>query len=209
MIIKRLISNARKPNGFFGKVMIHKMNKGHLLMTQTAIDSLKINPTDNILDIGCGGGNAVKIMSSLAFDGTVCGIDYSPLSVKSSVENNKRAINNKQVEIKQGTVSLLPYRKESFDIVTAIETIYFWENPEKDFREVYRVMKSGGKFCIVLEMIKNEDGTGKDTEITDFLQMHYYTESEIKDLLTKTGLINISTVNVRDKGWLFVTAIKP
>lgn len=35
----------------------------------------------------------------------------------------------------------------SFDAVTAFETIYFWPDLPKCFREVYRVLKPGGTFC--------------------------------------------------------------
>lgn len=208
MIIKPLIKNARKPDGFWGKLMIKKMNNEHAPMTLLAIESLNIKDNDVILDIGCGGGNAIKIMAEKNPYGKVCGVDYSELSVQSSQKRNKKAVSSGRVEVKQGTVSMLPYSKETFDIVTAIETIYFWEDPQKAFDEVKRVLKQGGRFCIVIEMIKNEDGTGDREDIADFLQLNYYSESEIKDLLTQAGLKNITINNIEQKGWLIATATK-
>lgn len=207
-MIKNLTKNAKKPKGFWGRMMIKKMNYGHEPMTLWAINRLKINEADKILDVGCGGGNAVNILAGKATKGTVFGIDYSPLSVKSSVKKNKKAVKRGSVKIAQGSVSALPYDDNTFDIVTAIETIYFWPKPESDFKEVYRVLKKGGKFCAVCEMVKNDDGTGNHTDIAEFLKLHYFSQKEITDLFKKAGFSNLSEMVDKNKGWLVITGIK-
>ncbi len=49
----------------------------------------------------------------------------------------------------------MPFDDEAFDCVSAFETVYFWEDLEKCFAEVHRVMKNGGTFLICNE----SDGT--------------------------------------------------
>jgi len=44
-----------------------------------------------------------------------------------------------------------------FDLVTAVETCYFWPNLKDAFIEIKRVLKKGGYLLIISEMIK--DGT--------------------------------------------------
>lgn len=52
------------------------------------------------------------------------------------------------VEVKQ-SIFLVPYSTSQFDIVTAFDTINYWENIKKSVMEIYRVLKVGGKFLII------------------------------------------------------------
>lgn len=201
-MIKRLTKNARKPKGFWGKMMINKMNYGHTPLTKWGFEKVKINKDDAILDVGCGGGNAVAILSDIAVNGIVHGIDYSPLSVKSSIKLNRKKVKSGKVIIKQGSVSSLPYNNNLFNLITAIETIYFWENPQEDFKEVYRVLKDNGTFLVICEMVKNPDGTGKHTEIAEFLKLHYFSTEEIIELFKNAGFKNVQASFNEEKGWI-------
>lgn len=206
-MIKKLTVNAKKPTGFWGKLMIQKMNRGHEPMTIWAIEHLPIQKSSHILDIGCGGGNAVKLMSAYNPKGVVYGIDYSPLSVKSAKKKNKREIKNGTVHIQQASVSDLPYTDNTFDMVTAFETIYFWPNPQENFKEIYRVIKPNGTLAVVCEMIKNEDGTGSHTDVAEFLDLHYFTQNEINQLFIDAGFKHISA-HCDTRGWLCMTGQK-
>lgn len=207
-MIKRLTKNARKPKGFWGKMMINKMNHGHTPLTKWGFEKIKIDKNAVILDIGCGGGNAVAILSDEAANGVVHGIDYSPLSVKSSIKLNKKKIKKGKVIIKEGSVSSLPYDNNSFDLVTAIETIYFWENPEEDLKEVYRVLKENGDFLVICEMVKNPDGTGNHTEIAEFLKLNYFTTGDLITLFSNASFRNIQAFYNEEKGWIAIRGKK-
>ena len=56
MLPKKILMNARKPKGFWGKIFIKKMNKGHAALTAWALEKLDLRPVDLAVDIGCGGG---------------------------------------------------------------------------------------------------------------------------------------------------------
>lgn len=206
-MIKPLTKNAKKPKGLWGRLMIRKMDRGHLSLTLWAIEKMHLRSNSTILDIGCGGGNAVKLMLEKVDNGKVCGVDYSDLSVKKSQKKNKRAIKQNRAEIKQGSVSSLPYNENSFDFITAFETIYFWPSPKQDFDEVYRVTIPGGKFCVVCEMVKNEDGTGAHTDVAEFLSLHYFTQSEIESLFINSGF-KLKSTHTTENNWLCVIGQK-
>lgn len=57
----------------------------------------------------------------------VYGIDISEESVKKAEKVNANVL-NKQVFVRQGTAENLPYNDGMFDLVTAVETVYFWRN---------------------------------------------------------------------------------
>lgn len=70
------------------------------------------------------------------------GIDYSKVSVEESKKLNAIAIKQGRCDIVYGDVSSMPFDDEAFDCVSAFETVYFWEDLEKCFAEVHRVMKT-------------------------------------------------------------------
>ncbi len=78
--------------------------------------------------------------------GNVTGVDYSPVSVEKSKKVNADAIDKGRCQVKEASVSTLPFKDNTFVMVTAFETVYFWPDIEKSFAEVKRVLAPGGKF---------------------------------------------------------------
>ena len=143
--------NTCKPEGIGGKIMVNMMNTGHSSMAEWGFTHIEIRNNYICLDIGCGGGANVKKLLAKTPYGKVTGIDYSEISVIKSQKINKAEIENKHCEILQGNVMKLPFRKETFDIITAFETIYFWPDINEAFKQVYRVLKVSGTFMICNE----------------------------------------------------------
>ncbi|WP_273476930.1 class I SAM-dependent methyltransferase [Methanobrevibacter woesei] len=169
------------------------MNKEHTPVSLWGLKHLNINPDDVILDVGCGGGININRMAKDAKK--VYGIDYSIESVKLSREVNEKLIDNGQVEIHEGNVKDLPFEDNTFDIVTAFETVYFWPDIEKCFGEVKRVLKPGGTFLIGME------SNGSDNFIMKFwkhfIDMELYTDKEITSFLQNNDFSEI-TAYIRD-----------
>ncbi|MBQ2832063.1 class I SAM-dependent methyltransferase [Methanobrevibacter sp.] len=126
--------NMRKPKGKLGNIQLKSMNKEHTPVSLWGLKHLDINNEDVILDIGCGGGMNINRMAKKAKK--VYGVDYSIESVKLSCEVNKQEIEEGKVEVLEGNVANLPFEDNTFDVVTAFETVYFWPDIEKCFGEV-------------------------------------------------------------------------
>ena len=197
--------NTCKPKGIGGKIMVHMMNTGHSSMAEWGFTHIEIRNDYRCLDIGCGGGANVKKLLVKTPYGNVIGIDYSEVSVIKSSKINKAEIENKHCEILQGNVMKLPFRKETFDIITAFETIYFWSDIDQSFSQIYRVLKKGGIFMVCNESNGENDKDKKWTEIIKGMKI--YTSKEIKYSLEKAGFTHIET-NKNAKGWLCVVARK-
>ncbi len=142
------ISNSRMPHGIGGEFFIEKMNRGgHAELAEWGLSSLFLSPDAKALDIGCGGGANVARLLEKCPAGKVTGVDYSPLCVEKSSEYNRDAIAEGKCRILCEDVRALSFKSGSFDVITAFETIYFWDIG-RGFSEVYRVLKSGGRFFI-------------------------------------------------------------
>lgn len=125
------------------------MNRSHANLTSWGLEHVVIGPCDFMLDIGCGGGRTVQRLSALAPSGKIVGIDYAPASVAASRSIYRDAIRSGLVAIQQASFSHLPFREDSCDLVTAVETHYYWPDLPNSMREIYRVLKPNGTVSII------------------------------------------------------------
>lgn len=204
----KLVENAERPQGFWGKMMIKSMNKGHSDLTDWALVHLEIKRSYNVLDVGCGGGKTVSKLCTKIGNGKVFGIDYSELCVEKSKKLNKNNIMCGKASILQASVSSLPFDDDKFDLVTAVETYYFWPDKLNDLKEVYRVLKPGGKLLLVFEMVKSDEEPNKWDKVEKLLGIEAVSKDGIADILLHAGYQNIRTYSKSSTGWFCVTAEK-
>src|SRR5262245_31040732 len=131
-----LLNQFRKPCGWFGRLNLANMNRHHSRLTDWGLARVSIGKTAMVLDVGCGGGRTVSKLAALAPGGRVFGVDFSEASVASSRRTNKRGIREGRIEIRQASVSELPFESDAFDLVTAVETHFYWPDLHADVREV-------------------------------------------------------------------------
>ena len=206
-ILSKIFSNTRKPEGFFGRMMVNGMNGGgHAKLAEWGLSEVSITENADILDVGCGGGANIARLLRRAPKGGVTGIDYSPVSVKKSREVNAKAIAAGRCQVVEGSAAALPFEEGSFDLVTAFETVYFWPEIEKCFAGVHRTLKEGGHFVIVNE----DDGLSGNNEKWEKLidGMHTYTPDEFRTHLSAAGFRDIAVRSDEQRHWLCVTAEK-
>lgn len=206
-LLSKIFSNTRKPEGFFGRMMVNGMNGGgHARLAEWGLSHLTLTADANVLDVGCGGGANVARLLKRCPQGTVTGIDYSPVSVKKSTEVNAAAIAAGRCRVLEGSAAALPFEENAFDLVTAFETVYFWPDIEECFRGVRRTLKEGGRFAIVNE----DDGlTGKNEKWEKMIDgMHTYTPDELRAHLANAGFRDIAVHGDGQHHWLTVIATK-
>ena len=108
--------------------------------------------------------------------------------------------------MQQGDVSALTLPKESFDLATAFETIYFWPGLEKCFTQVAGVLKPGGVFMIVNESDGTDEASLKFEQIIEGMKCH--TINEIEVALKSAGFSEVQSDHHKDKPWITVIAKK-
>lgn len=201
------IKNAKNPKGLGGKKMCKRMNDGHHKeLAEWGLKFIGFKDNSTVVDIGCGGGGNVARMLDAFNGGKVYGVDYSKTSVKVANKVNKQAIKDGRCVIINADVCALPIDNESADVVTAFETVYFWKDLQGAFTRIYSVLKEGGTFLICNEA----DGLHEsDSRWVDVIgDMIIYTGEELKSELTRAGFADINIINVEEKHWLAVIAVK-
>jgi SAM-dependent methyltransferase len=201
-----LLNQFRKPTGWFGRLNLANMNRHHSRLTDWGLARVSISRNATVLDVGCGGGRTVSKLAALAPEGRVFGVDYSDASVTSSRSKNRRGIKAGRVEIRHASVSELPFEADTFDLVTAVETHFYWPDLPADVREVLRVLKPGGAFLIVAEAYNGGKRARQMQMFADVMSRtgsySHLTLEEHRELLAGTGYSDVQVFEDYDKGWL-------
>lgn len=107
-----------------------------------------IKPGDHVLDLGSGAGNDCFVARALTGDaGKVTGLDMTEVMVDLARQNNtKMGFSN--IEFVLGDIESMPFVTEEFNVVISNCVLNLVPDKAKAFGEIYRVLKSGGHFCI-------------------------------------------------------------
>jgi ubiquinone/menaquinone biosynthesis C-methylase UbiE len=200
---------VRKPSSGLGRVMTSAMNASHSQMTDWGLRHISIEKQFTILDVGCGGGRTIRKYAAAASDGMVYGIDYAAGSVAASRAENRDAMEKGRVEIQQASVSQLPYPDAKFDLVSAVETIYYWPDPAKDLAEILRVLKPGGRVIVICEMYKGGRWSSFKSPVMKLLRAKNFTMDEYEQLLASAGYIEVQVVVEASRGWICAIGKRP
>jgi ubiquinone/menaquinone biosynthesis C-methylase UbiE len=204
-----LALQVRKPRGWLGRRVVHAMNLGHSAMTTWGLRQIVPTKDAAILDIGCGGGSTVRKLAAMVPEGRVVGLDYSEASVAVSRATNAREIEAGRVQIELGSVAVLPFADNTFDLVTAIETHYYWPDLPANVGEVYRVLKPGGTFAIIAETYRGGPFRLLYGMVMPLLRAAFLSDEEHRELLIKAGFAAVETKHVPGKNWIVAKGDRP
>ena len=199
------LKTPASPWGFGGKIMVAMMNVGHSAVARWGLQFLnaRAGRQGAGLRLRRRGEHPTRLLKKCP-QAIIKGIDYSPVSVEKSKKVNEAAIAEGRCAALQGSVADMVFADNWFDAVTAFETVYFWPDLPRCFREVYRVLKPGGTFLICNESNGDTDKDEKWTEIIG--GMTIYKDAELKAYLEQAGFHDVQIR--KKKSWLCVTARK-
>lgn len=200
--------NPRKPEGDAGAAMLDRMNESHYAMTGWALEHLNFQPSDRILDIGCGGGMTLHRMAEKVPEGHLTGVDYSPVSVEKSKDLNQALIADGKMEILEGSVEKLPFADGSFDKIVTVESFYFWPNPQENLKEVRRVLKDGGHFLLVAETYENPGMSEAERVNVALYNLYNPTKEQFLKLMRKAGFSETKIYTKDGTEWIAVDSVK-
>ena len=205
------VTQCQNPTGWLGRLVLRNMNSRHAKVTDWGLSHASIGRRDFILDVGCGGGRTVSKLAAIAAEGKVCGIDHSKESVAMAMRMNKLSIDEARVEIREASVSRLPFSDGAFHIVTAVETHFWWPDLPAGLREVFRVLKPAGRLIVIAEVYKGADAFASKAaeKYSEKTGMALLTIEEHRELLTAAGYSDVQIVTQSSKGWICCIGSKP
>lgn len=127
---------------FFQEVERHRYTMLDYLETAVPFDGLK---GQTVLDLGCGLGTDAARFASAGAD--VTGVDVAPRAVTLARKNFRWRGLNGRFEPMDGEELALP--DDTFDFVFCYNTLQFTRDPSAMIKEVYRVLKPGGRAIVM------------------------------------------------------------
>jgi ubiquinone/menaquinone biosynthesis C-methylase UbiE len=143
--LEQLVQQLRCPDGNEGIKVAEMMNFTNSNIISKTIDNLQLKPHDTLLEIGPGNASHVKEIISIADSINYYGIDISETMVAEAKKLNK-GISNVLFTLSDGAT--IPFNDNYFSKIFTVNTIYFWNNPAQYVKEIWRVLKQGGKLNI-------------------------------------------------------------
>lgn len=178
----------------YEQVSVRQFNHGKVL-----IASLRIQPGERVLDIGCGTGRLGDYVANIvAPSGEVVGVD--PLPLRIDIAAKKHPLFKAQVGRAE---DLSAFADATFDVVYLNSVFHWVPDKPKALREVLRVLKPGGRFgvnsadedrphqsaTLVREAVR-EEGLTEAAAASGFGTNYRVSKNELSLLLRDAGFLD-------------------
>ena len=147
---KVIAKQLRRPQGDMALEVAKRMNQNNRLINLYTIKALEVKPNERLLEIGMGNGFFVKDIFEIQNNIQYHGCDYSEIMVEEARKNNELLVGEGRAEFLIATADKLPFEDRVFDKVFSVNTVYFWEEPEKILAEIHRVLNAEGRLFLSL-----------------------------------------------------------
>jgi arsenite methyltransferase len=115
-----------------------------------------VNKGETVLDIGCGAGIDTLVAAVMVGSGgRVTGIDLIP-EMLNQAKTNLEKTSFKNVTFQKGSAEELPLPEGTFDVVISNGVFNLIPNKAKALREVFRVLKSSGRFLLADQFLMGD-----------------------------------------------------
>jgi SAM-dependent methyltransferase len=128
------------------------MKDDHLPITLPVLELMQIAPPDNLLDVGCGAGWLSRILAQRAPEGRVVGMDISDEMIHHARRSSVEFTN---LVFIVGEVNEIPWESNFFEKAISVESSYYWPDPAKGIREIFRVLAEGGSAWILINYYRD------------------------------------------------------
>ena len=135
---------------FSGKAvcrLVWDMNKAENdAYLEKAMAGIPENFSGKLLEVPVGTGILTMSLYQTLPQADITCLDYSSDMMGQAQEKAER-LHLENVTFRQGDVGALPFADGAFDIVLSLNGFHAFPDKEAAYREVFRVLKSGGTFC--------------------------------------------------------------
>ena len=193
---KYFAQQARKPSGLFGRLVMSVIfDKGNAFLNQCTKEFIAVKKNDRVLEIGFGTGQLIFNMAGHINGGLIEGIEFSDEMISIAKKRNKKYIKEGKVKIHKGDFDDYAFKKNTYDKICTINTIYFWNEPKKTAEKIAKLLKLGGKFITAFEDIRQLQERKLDEDI-----FQLYSAFDVKDLLFNAGFLTDVSIESRKNG---------
>ena len=187
------------PHGFIGWVCCKIMNVINRQMYRSVVRGLEADNGAIILDVGYGNGYLLRQLDK-KFGCNLYGIEVSFDAEKLAVKRNKKSVETGRIRLMQADCCDMPFDEQTFDFITSVNTIYFWQDTEKGLSEIAWVLKRGGKFY---NAVYSREWLQKLAYTKEGFK--FFSQQDYIDLGKKAGFAKVEIVDIKkNKNFLVI-----
>ena len=149
LLFCHLLQQSKTPSGLVEKRMMKLWNRAYLPMFVWVIRYLDRTSYPAILDVGVGNGRSTILLKETFPQSTITGIDISDTAIAQAKQIEMTNLNFERRDVRETGFS-----DESFDLITAFQTHFHWQNPEASFIELRRGLESDGLLLLACKYNK-------------------------------------------------------
>lgn len=109
---------------------------------------LNLNPSDNILEIGCGAGLFAEQIANRLITGKIIAIDKSAPMIKMATKRNRNLIESGKATFSVADFGKTTFHQSQFDKIIAFNVNFFWKKPEKELELIRKYLKPEGHLYV-------------------------------------------------------------
>ncbi len=128
------------------------MEREHLPIVLPMLERMQLEPAENVLDVGCGNGWLCRLIAGRVPEGRVVGMDVSDEMVGRA---RQASVGLGHVMFVVGGVDEIPWEDNFFTRVISVESAYYWPDPARGFREIFRVLLPGGSVWVLINYYRD------------------------------------------------------
>ncbi len=163
------------------------MENEHWPITKPVLDLMKIKPTDNLLDAGCGAGWLSRVLAQRASQGRVIGMDISDEMVRHA---RQLSVELHNLVFVTGAIDEIPWEANFFRHAISVESAYYWPDPAKGIAELHRVLNEDGAAWILINYYRDNKYSHQWAEKLE-VPMHLLSAQEWEKLLAVAGFQHV------------------
>ncbi len=128
------------------------MERDHLPITLPVLKKMRLSATDSVLDVGCGAGGLSRRLAKMVPEGRVVGMDISDEMIRHARRSSADFDNLLFIT---GETTEIPWQPNFFSRAISVESAYYWPDPAKGIKEVFRVLQEGGSAWILINYYRD------------------------------------------------------
>ena len=179
--LQAIAAQLKHPTGEKGIEMANMMHETNINMTRHSVQNLNIKAGNSILELGHGNAGHVEFIFEQAENLKYYGLEMSELMFQEARQINRNFVSQKQAFFSLYDGNDIQFQDNYFDKIFTVNTIYFWQNPEKFVLEIYRVLKEKGTFSLTFA----EESFMKTLPFTKY-EFELYSTEKAESLIQKT-----------------------
>jgi ubiquinone/menaquinone biosynthesis C-methylase UbiE len=191
------------PSGLLGRLVLPRLwNRRNAALNDLTFDRLDLQPQDQVLEVGCGGGYLLHRIAGAVTHGLAAGIDASPQIVAFCQRRFRSLVRSGRLQVVCASAEDIPYPSNCFSKACTVNTLFYLTDAPQAISELWRVLADGGKAAICFTDRRFLEGRSFAAHGLNLCEA-----AEVRDMMDVAGFQDIRLTRGSDRWREFIILV--